>query len=118
MTKLLNFTQLQQVYLVCGKTDLRKGIDGLATIVQEEFALDPFSPALFLFCGTRKDRFKAIFWEGDGFVLLYKRYESGHLQWPRTATEVRQLTTQQLQWLLMGLTIEPSVHQVKPGQMY
>jgi hypothetical protein len=43
MTKLLNFTQLQQVYLVCGKTDLRKGIDGLATIVQEEFALDPFS---------------------------------------------------------------------------
>lgn len=118
MTKLMDFRQLKQVYLVCGKTDLRKGIDGLATIVQEQFELDPFSPALFLFCGTRRDRFKAIFWEGDGFVLLYKRYESGHLQWPRSASEVRQLTHQQLEWLLTGLAIEPSVHRVKPGTIY
>jgi len=116
--KLLNFTELDKVYLVCGKTDLRKEIDGLATIIQDQFDLNPFSPALFLFCGTRKDRFKAIYWEGDGFVLLYKRYESGHLQWPRTAVEVRQLTNQQLKWLLTGLTIEPSVHRVRPGNIY
>ncbi|BAP85262.1 transposase [Paucilactobacillus hokkaidonensis JCM 18461] len=118
MNRIIDFSKLDKVYLVCGKTDLRKGIDGLATIVQEDFNLDPFSPALFLFCGTRKDRFKAIYWEGDGFVLLYKRYESGHLQWPRSVSEARQITAQQLQWLLNGLTLEPSVHAVRPGSFY
>ena len=42
-----------------------------------------FQNALFLFCGRRKDRIKGLYWEGDGFVLLYKRLESGSFQWPR-----------------------------------
>lgn len=57
---------------VCGKTDLRKGIDGLATLVKEQFELDPFSGRVFLFCGGSKDRFKALYWDGQGFWLLYK----------------------------------------------
>ena len=77
------------MYIACGYTDLRKGIDGLATLVQSQFQLDPFTNTLFLFCGRRKDRIKALYWEGNGFVLLYKRLESGSFQWPRNGEEVR-----------------------------
>ncbi|MCS8602762.1 IS66 family insertion sequence element accessory protein TnpB [Lactiplantibacillus pentosus] len=57
---IIDTSQISQIYLVCGKTDLRKGIDGLAGIVQEQYDLDPYSQALYLFCGTRKDRFKVV----------------------------------------------------------
>ena len=83
------------VYIACGYTDLRRGIDGLAGIVRTQFQMDPFQTALFLFCGRRRDRIKALYWEGDGFLLLYKRLESGSFQWPRTKDEVRTLTPQQ-----------------------
>lgn len=65
------------VYLACGYTDLRCGIDGLAGLMQTQFRLDPFQNALFLFCGRRKDRIKGLYWEGDGFVLLYNWLDSG-----------------------------------------
>ena len=94
------------VYLACGYTDLRRGIDGLAGIVQMRFHLDPFQNALFLFCGRRKDRIKGLYWEGDGFVLVYKRLESGSYQWPRSGDEVRAMTAQQYRWLMEGLSIE------------
>ena len=61
----------------CGYTDLRRGIDGLASIIEQQFKLDPCSDTLFLFCGRRTDRIKALYWEGDGFLLLYKRLEKG-----------------------------------------
>ena len=67
---LSDFTGAEKVYIACGYTDLRKGIDGLATLVQSQFQLDPFTNTLFLFCGRRKDRIKALYWEGNGFVLL------------------------------------------------
>lgn len=69
-----------QVYLVTEYTDLRRGIDGFATIVQAQLRLDPFSNALFLFCGRRCDRIKGLLWEGDGFLLLYKRLDNGRFQ--------------------------------------
>ena len=104
------------VYIACGYTDLRRGIDGLAGIVQQQFQLDPFTRSLFLFCGKRRDRIKALYWEGDGFVLLYKRLESGSFQWPRSMDEVRTLTPQQYRWLMEGLSIEqPRAHKEVSG---
>ena len=96
----------QQVYLVTGYTDLRRSIDGLATLIQGQLRLDPFSSALFLFCGRRRDRIKGLLWEGDGFLLLYKRLDNGQFQWPRNETEAKLLTPQQTRWLLEGLTID------------
>ena len=93
------------IYLACGYTDLRRGIDGLAGLVQTRFQLDPFQNALFLFCGRRKDRLKGLYWEGDGFVLVYKRLESGSFQWPRNGEEARQLTPQQYRWLMEQLRL-------------
>jgi transposase len=100
-----DISQAQNIYLACGYTDMRKSIDGLAALVQQNFRLDPFSSSLFLFCGNHCDRLKALFWEGDGFVLLYKRLESGRFQWPRKESEVRKLSEQELRWLLEGLSI-------------
>lgn len=54
---MIRLSDLGQVYIVCGKTDLRKGIDGLATLVKEQFELDPFSGKVFLFCGGSKKPF-------------------------------------------------------------
>ena len=78
-----DLTRETQVYLVTGYSDLRRGIDGLAMMVQSQLQLDPFSNALFLFCGRRCDRIKGLLWEGDGFLLLYKRLDNGKFQWPR-----------------------------------
>lgn len=94
------------IYLAVGFTDMRKSIDGLAAIVQQRFQLNPMSKALFLFCGKRSDRLKALYWKEDGFLLLYKRLENGKYQWPRNENEVRKISEQQLRWLLEGLKID------------
>ena len=65
-----DFTGADKVYIACGYTDLRKVIDGLATMVQQQFELDPFTNTLFLFCGRKRDRIKGLYWERDGFILL------------------------------------------------
>lgn len=97
---------IENIYIVCGHTDMRKSIDGLAAMVQKQFKLDLFSDSLFLFSGRRRDRLKALLWEGDGFVLLYKRLEDGHFNWPRNEQEVRNLTREQFVWLMQGLSID------------
>ena len=57
------------IYIVCGHTDMRKSIDGLAALVQQQFQLDLFTSSAFLFCGRRRDRMKVLLWEDDGFLL-------------------------------------------------
>jgi transposase len=85
---------------------MRKSIDGLAATVQQNFQLNPFQNSFFLFCGRQRDRMKSLYWEGDGFLLLYKRLESGRFQWPKDAEAVRSITYQEFRWLLEGLTID------------
>ena len=104
--KHLDLSSVSEVYLDCVYTDMGKSIDGLAAIVEQQFHMSPFSSALFLFCGRRADRIKGLLWEGDGFLLLYKRLESGRFQWPRDSAEAKRITPQQLRWLLEGLSIE------------
>ena len=101
-----DISRVEHIYLACGYTDLRRGIDGLAQLVQQQFSLDPFSNSLFLFCGRRRDRIKALLWEGDGVVLWYKRIENGGFQWPRTAQEMRNLSWQEFRWLTEGLSVD------------
>ena len=108
---LSDFTGADRVYIACGYTDLRRGIDGLAELVRQQFRLDPFGNTLFLFCGRKRDRIKALYWEGNGFLLLYKRLEQGVYQWPRSESEARELTPQQYRWLMEGLKVDqPKAH--------
>lgn len=76
-----NFTGADKVYLVCGYTDLRRGIDGLAGMVQQQFRLDPFTNTLFLFFGRKQDRIKGLYWEKDGFVLVHLQRSREKLRW-------------------------------------
>ena len=95
----------EHVFLACGHTDMRKSIDGLAAIVQQNFKLNPFSQDVFMFCGRRKDRIKVLFWDGDGFSLLYKRLDNGKFRWPQSKNEAISISEQQLRWLMEGLEI-------------
>lgn len=121
---LRDFTGAGHIYLACGYTDLRKGIDGLVAVVQQTFGLNPFSNSLFLFCGRKRDRIKGLYFEGDGFLLLYKRLEaspekSNKFQWPRNENEVLDLSPQQYRWLMEGLNIhqKKALKQVPAFQM-
>ena len=96
----------ENIYIVCGHTDMRKSIDGLAAIVQHQYKLDLFSSSAFLFCGRRRDRLKVLLWEADGFLLLYKRLEDGKFNWPKSEQEVRNLTREQYIWLMQGLSVD------------
>ena len=84
-----------QIYIACGNADLRNGIGGFTTLVQQKFRLAPFSGTLFLPCGYRQDWNKRLYWEEDGFVLVTKRLEAGSFQWPRNSAEARRLSYQQ-----------------------
>jgi transposase len=112
-------TCFHRVYIVCGYTDLRSGIDTLVSIVAQKTDNSPYVPdTLYLFCGRSSNRIKGIVWEKDGFLLLYKRLEKGRFIWPRNADEVRALTPQMFRWLMEGLTIEPKkvVREVSPPE--
>jgi len=103
---------IKKVIVLTGRTDLRRGIEGLVSLVRLRYGLDPVEKGtLFLFCGTKKDRVKGLFFEGDGFVLLLKRLSQGRYQWPHNENEARHLSTQQFYQLMDGFTIESSIRQ-------
>ena len=96
----------KSVYLATGYTDLRRGIEGLAGIIRFQFELDPYDRnTLFLFCGRRCDRIKALLWDGDGFLLMYKRLDNGAFNWPRSKAEAVTISEDQFQMLMQGLGI-------------
>lgn len=95
-----------KVFIAAGYSDLRKGIDGLANVIKFQFDLDPFQKdILFLFCGRRTDRIKGLVWEGDGFLLLYKRLNVGRFRWPRTPAQAMEISPEQYAMLMQGLEI-------------
>jgi transposase len=92
---------------------MRKSIDGLAVLVKAGFELDPFAPALFVFCNRDRNKLKILFWELNGFWLYYRRLERGRFQWPPDASVAPlQITRRELRWLLDGLSLEQ--HQAHP----
>ena len=96
------------IYIITGRTDMRKSLDGLCAIVMDQLKAEPNENSIYLFCGKRCDRIKVLLREPDGYVLLYKRLDvvQGRYRWPRNSSEVKSITWQQFDWLMSGLEIE------------
>ena len=103
---LADISNVDAIYIVCGRTDMRKSIDGLCAIIQEQFSME-IDHSLYLFCGRKCDRIKAILKEPDGIVMIYKRLTAqGSYRWPRDKSEVRNLTWREFDLLMSGIDIE------------
>jgi transposase len=95
-----------EVYLCREVVDMRKAINGLSALVEQELGLDPFGPQLFVFCNRQRDKIKILYWERSGFVLWYKRLEKQKFPWPRRDQDgVLQMTGRELNWLLDGIDL-------------
>ena len=97
---------LPAVFLCRDVVDFRKGINGLAVLVEETLERNPFSEQLFVFCNRRRDRVRILYWERNGFCLWQKRLEKARFKWPRQSEDdVIVLSGQQLNWLLDGYDV-------------
>lgn len=92
-----------RVWLAAGITDMRKGFDGLAALIQQTLTEDPFSGQVFVFRGKRGDLVKLLWWDGDGLCLFAKRLERGRFVWPQASSGAVHLTSAQLSMLLEGI---------------
>ena len=92
-----------RIWLAAGVTDLRRGMDGLASLVQTALQEDPFAGHLFIFRGRRGDLIKILWWSGDGMNLFAKRLERGCFVWPQATTGSVHLSAAQLSMLLEGI---------------
>lgn len=98
---------MSKIFLICGRTDMRKSFDGLMSIIRDNYDLDPYANALYLFCGRDSSKMKALHYDKTGFVLMQVRLDgTGRFKWPRNASEAKSLTRQQFRWLMEGLEIE------------
>ena len=92
-----------RVMVATKAVDFRKGAEGLAALVRETMAADPFSGAVYVFRAKRADRIKLVFWDGTGLCLFAKRLEDGIFRWPKIENGVMKLSAAQLSALLEGL---------------
>ena len=92
-----------RVWLAAGVTDMRRGMNGLAALVQSALAADAFSGHVFVFRGRRGDLVKLLWWSGDGLCLFAKRLERGRFVWPQADQGAIHLTGAQLSMLLEGI---------------
>jgi transposase len=100
---MLKFPEDVPVYLKTGATDMRKQVNGLSALVQEEMKLNPFKKGYFVFCGKSKHILKLLYWDQSGFALWYKRLEKAKFPWPEKEEDVKQITAEQIEWLLSGI---------------
>src|SRR6201985_810514 len=94
---------LVRVLVATKPVDFRKGMNGLAAVVQEQLKADPFSGTIYCFRSKRADRVKLVFWDGTGLFLLCKRVEAGRFHGRRVQAGVMRLSAAQLSALLEGL---------------
>jgi len=103
-----------RVWLATGHTDMRKGFDGLALLVQETLRRDPHNGHLFVFRGRRGSLIKVLWHDGQGMCLFAKRLERGRFLWPSAADGTVAITPAQLGYLLEGIDWRNPVHTWRP----
>ncbi|WP_429500707.1 IS66 family insertion sequence element accessory protein TnpB (plasmid) [Robbsia andropogonis] len=106
-----------RVWLAAGITDMRRGMDGLAAIVQSTLGRDPFSGHIFLFRGRRGDLIKVLWWSDDGMNLYAKRLERGRFVWPQAQSGTVYLSAAQFSMLLEGIDWRHPQRTWQPSQV-
>ena len=103
------------VFLAAGPTDMRKGFNSLAVLVQDHLRRDPFSGQAFVFRGRRGDLIKVLWWDGQGLCLFAKRLERGRFVWPiTTRSGAVSLSPAQLSMLLEGIDWRAPIRTFRP----
>ena len=98
----INYSDIK-IYIKPGSTDMRKQINGLSIMVEEEFKHNPFNGNIYMFCNKNRKRLKILYWDRNGFCLWLKRLEQDKFPWPKTEEECREITAEQLTMLLDGI---------------
>ncbi len=98
----INWAEVK-IYLKPGPTDMRKQINGLSIMIEDEFGEGVFSGNLFIFCSKNRKRLKILYWDRNGFCLWLKRLEKDRFPWPMTEEECREVTTDELSMILNGV---------------
>ena len=107
---MLSLGSSHRYYLYREPTDMRKGFNGLSGLVQAELARDPSSGDVFIFINRRRDKMKLLVWEGSGFVIWYKRLESGSFEMPSSSALSHQISWQELVLILEGVELKSVRH--------
>ena len=92
-----------RIFIRPGQTDLRKAVNGLSGIIEQQMAGEPFSGNVYLFCNHERKLLKAVYWDKTGFWLCQKRLEQGKFPWPATAEAAREINAEELSMLLSGI---------------
>jgi transposase len=92
-----------RIFIRPGYTDLRKAVNGLAVLIEQQMAGAPFSGDVYLFCNRERKLLKALWWERNGFWLSQKRLEEERYPWPHTEEAVKELSAEELSMLLRGI---------------
>lgn len=92
-----------KIFVRTEPTDMRKQINGLSALVQEEMKLDVFGSNIFLFCNKARNRLKILYWDKNGFAMYLKKLEKDKFPWPRNLKEVKEITQEEIKLLLSGI---------------
>ncbi|MBU4387888.1 IS66 family insertion sequence element accessory protein TnpB [Candidatus Dependentiae bacterium] len=92
-----------RIFVKPGATDMRKQINALSVLVEEDLGEDPFSGHLYLFCNKNRRRMKILYWDRNGFCLWLKRLEQDRFPWPMSEEACREITGEELAMLLDGI---------------
>jgi transposase len=92
-----------RIFIRPGFTDLRKAVNGLSGIVEQQMESEPFGGNVYLFCNRERKLLKALWWDRNGFWLSQKRLEKDKYPWPLTGEAVSELTAEELAMLLKGV---------------
>jgi len=95
-----------RIWLATRATDMRKSFDTLAEVVRQQLGGDPLSGQLFVFRNKRADRVKLLYWDEDGFVIVYKRLEAGTFRLPQAESNGLEIRAADLQMLLDGVDLD------------
>jgi transposase len=100
---MINELSKARIFIRPGYTDLRKAVNGLSVIVEQQMAGEPFSGNVYLFCNRGRRLLKAVWWDRNGFWLCQKRLEQEKFPWPQTEEEAREISSEELTMLLSGI---------------